>query len=198
MLIEKVELKDPKYADDLKIYLAGKLQTQRESLDIVLPTSPLYGVKESVNQMEQELTKSKTELAEVKVEQNIKKTRDIQRLVDLGEKEEAAIVADALIADLVKTAETLDEAEEEEEEDNNVDEATEKKDLSNELSDNIKALENLEVTNDKEIVEIIKDSLPEDGSFKIKVIDPVVVPVKEDLIKIENNLEVQVPDIFQK
>jgi hypothetical protein len=198
-LIAQVEVKDKTYAEDLKVYLASKVESQKESLNVVLPSSPLYEVKESVNQIEQDLAKDKAEMAAVTIKQTTEKTEDIKNLVDLGETEEAQVAADKLIEDLVKAAEQLEEEKDEDEEEEE-DEKTEEE-LANEFKETVETLEKLKVVEPEDVADKINYSLPEDSSFKEIINTPTIDPLLvEPVVEIENNLdlttEINVPDIF--
>lgn len=80
-----IALTDEKYAEEFKAYVDEKIAGHKQVLALSLPDSPVYAVKEIVNQLQLSSTTDAVLLAEIKADQLQEKISEVEDISELAE-----------------------------------------------------------------------------------------------------------------
>jgi len=106
--VKEVGYSDQKYSEELKQILDNKVLTHQKELSVIMPDSPLYQVKEVVDEVALAGISDSTELVEKKLDQVSEKLAVAEDAAVLGQTEVAKEVVDNSKEELGNVVEMID------------------------------------------------------------------------------------------
>ncbi len=114
--VEEIRVTDYDYAEELEQYVEDKILSQKKSLSLVLPDSPSYDIKETVEELEILIADDVYEEIIIKSEQVLLKLSEAEDALENGDTELAVqIVGDyeENVDNVIKVIDAIDDVEEE-------------------------------------------------------------------------------------
>lgn len=141
---EKVGYTDTQYSEELKNYAKDKILLQKKNLALVLPGSPSYQVKETVESLELLSADNNAEIAQVKHEQSLEKLSEAEEAVDKGDYETASVAVESYKKNLSAVVTAVD----------SVEESDLKENLVSQIEGSVKLLDTINVVPETEVAQI--------------------------------------------
>ncbi|MFH1284310.1 MAG: FecR domain-containing protein [Candidatus Peregrinibacteria bacterium] len=164
--IVEVATTDPKYASELEAYVKDKILSQKKSLGLLLPGSPSYSAKTTIDDLELLAAHNDAELVGMKRDQTLSKLSDAEQLIERGGDQEAATNAveeyKSDLGDVIDIIDSIDDSS-----------SDLKGELAQDVAQDVKLLDNIKVVSDDDVVKIKNDlsRITGDDFSKVDVID---------------------------
>ncbi len=183
-LVDEVSTTDEVYGEELEQYVEEKILTQKKDLLVVLPQSPIYEVKEVVDDLELLTADDETDLIEIMADQVVEKLASAEELDESVEHED---LASEVVEDYKEVLDMIGELPEE------------NKGLTEDIASDFAFFEATDIISSgdfydlkSEVAKIVGDEPVQ--SFPSEVVSPVLVDDTFNPEKVEDVVEVVTSD----
>ncbi len=147
-MVKQVEVTDKEYAKELLAYVEGKVKVYRKDLSGVLPSSPLYGLKGKISDLELLFADNEAEVLAIKENNAEEKLAQVNDVISIGDYEKAGELAQEYKKEVSGVIDSIGEAE--------VSDSLVKEDLVKGIENNLDVYSSLDVVSTTDVKTISK------------------------------------------